>query len=212
MNGEFVNNGALTATGTNSILLLGSNKTVIAGAMETYTWAGALEFEGVGMVIDSTVNYSSGTVDMVTTSSKVSVINKGRITIGSGTYLLNVSGAHSTSWTNAKNSFLYLSYNGTNYPLANSFDTLHASATGDTVEYFAVSTAFSIKQPYNNQFYNLLLNKSGTGTITIPSNFTVNLLDVVSATSVNLNGHNVNISGNWADNGTITNNTGTSHL
>jgi hypothetical protein len=212
--GTMVINGtfAIGSAGCN-VVFYGSNMTVVTGKgpINVGAWGTDFEFGGVNAVIDSTIEWINyGTIYLLTNTAPVSVINKGHIILGSGNYLLNYSASHSCTWTNAKNSYLYLTYNGSYTDLGNSFDTLYASAPGDTVFFWGANVSCTIKKPVGNKFYDLYLGSSGSsGIVNIPSNLMVNLLDVYSSGKVNLNGYNVSISSNWADYGTITNNTGT---
>lgn len=210
---HLVNSG--TISGSNGVIVFtGTNRTVIMGRG---IWSGGqqLDFWGVGQVIDSTIYWKDyGTIEILTTFAPASVINKGRINLAGATacFLLNSGVTYSCSWTNAKNSSLDLIYTGTYTSLGHSFDTLHASAPGDSVEFVArgASTNYTIKNPTGSQFCNLFLFSGATATVTIPNDLSVHLFDQPNGSNVvNLNGHNITASGNWADYGTITNNTGT---
>jgi hypothetical protein len=200
--GEIINNGTV-AGGYGTLEFWGSNMTVMAGKG---TWTGAafnLRFFGVQQVIDSTVRWiNAGPIVLNSTYLNPSVINKGRINQYPGGYLIHNVGGHPCSFTNAKNAYvLFDNAGGTS--LGNSYDTLHASATGDTCQF--VGTSYTIIQPYGKQYYNLIFS----GTLLIPCNLSLHSLMVQSGVTLNLQGYNLNLSGNWTDDGTITNNTGT---
>lgn len=208
---HLINNGTVGGS-IGTIVFTGNNRTVIMGR-GIWTGAQQLNFWGVGQVIDSTVYWKEyGNIDIVTYFAAASVINKGRINLVGATayYLQNVPASYPCSWTNAKNSNLGLIYNGTTTSLGHSFDTLYASAPGDTVQFWGRSVAYTIKNPVGNQFCNLLLGSGAAASVVLPNNLNVNLFEVENSTSTaNINGKNVTASGNWADYGTTTNNTGT---
>jgi hypothetical protein len=207
--GEIVNNGTLYTPSGYNINLRNSNATVMAGhGIYNMGAGGDILFYSVGQIIDSTVYWPSyGNILLYTAFNKVSVINKGKMYFN-GCWLENIPASYPSSWTNANNSVLYLTKSSSVTSLGNSFDTLHASAPGDTVWFYGINISYTIKQPVNSQYCNLILYSWGTGIDNIPSNLSLNLLYVYSGAKVNLNGYNMNLTGNWADYGTISNNTG----
>ena len=211
VNGLLTNNGIVNGNGC-SIIFHGTG-TVLTGAG---TWAAACSFGGYQgnlvfnnnpQTIDASVNFtpqSNGTIVLNNTSGAVKVINNGTILLADATYghIIDQSGGtHSTTWVNGANSYLQVSGNS----FTNSFDTLYASATGNTILY-AGTSAYTIKKPVSSTYYNLSVNT--TNTISIGANITVsNNLSVAAGT---FNCQNFQITG--TSTGTLSLASGTSLL
>ena len=211
--GVLANNGSLAGSGDIGIH---ANGTVITGSGSYSSWTGSLYFQGTNQTIDASVNmvlssYSSIIFTTSNTHANMQITNLGSVTIFGGSLTDNNSG-YTCTWVNGANSTLQVS--NTIAFLPNSGDILDASASGNTVSYLGTYNNYILKKPSSATYYNLYIRSSGsvrTGIL----NFNLNLLGSLTLYgwgALNLQGHNINIGGNWINNqtlGTLTNTTGT---
>ncbi|HXB13121.1 MAG TPA: hypothetical protein VNZ45_14130, partial [Bacteroidia bacterium] len=200
--GSLINNGTLA--GNTAILYRGTNITIISGT-GSFTSTGALNLvmQLGSDTIASNVSYTS-TANIAFVSGTVNanmiLVNMGSVVL-TGSATVGNTGTFACKWINGPNSTLEVSAN----LLANSYDTLVASASGNLIEY-AGSSSYSIKKPLNSQYYDVTIVGSA---VVLGGDYNYHTLTANSGASFNMGGHNASLTGNWVNHGTISNNTGT---
>lgn len=180
------------------------------GAMAFISGGAGLSISGSGTFSNS-VRYTFGsnsnrTISANTTIVKIgttgitntTVTNLGNITLSS-VYTL---GGYVTKWINSTNSSLTLKSSGFMSVAGATFD---ASGVGNTVTLSYANGSIPITNP---GYYNLVIGTSGTKTLNattvVAKNFTIN-----ASNTVNTNGFDLSVGGNWVKNGTFTASAGT---
>lgn len=196
--GVFTNNGTYAGTGKTGLKGTGI---IIVGAGAN-TNSGDVWFNGTSQTITGTVNKVNGGNFWlnVTTYPSCSVTNQGHVSTHNGS--IKVDGTTGPAvWTNAAGS--YVGFQLIGFTNQGNF-TINTSAVNDTVDY--ENSNYNISTTNGNTYYTLII---GGAAKTASSNLTITNLNIKSAGTLNVNGKNLNIAGNWLNNGTITNNTGT---
>ncbi len=186
------NNGSITVskvvsasgsfTGTGAIVFSGTGMTVTDNSYITCT--GSITVTGDMTIASGSVIYKQGT--WVLSSSAV-VTNNGSVSVlGSSGY---VNLGSSSTWTNASNSTLTVSYSFTGT------GTLDASGSGNTVNYYQNATNIYVASP---AYHHLALHQSSTknlaGNITVNGDFSLN-----SSSYLNGQNYTITLKGNWSD-------------
>lgn len=180
--GNYINDGIHKGTGQ---LVFRGNNSSIAG---TGTVALTL-----GTQVDKTLSFVAG-CDLTFTNGPVNIKN-GRIITNNGTITIQsdlVGGDNTLQWINAAGSVLNV------YQAVLVNGLLDASAVGNTVHYAGGSQV--IKQPLNDQYFNLSV--SGSGNKLMPS-FVTTILGDLSITDCDFDrqGLDMYLGGNWINSG-----------
>src|SRR6185312_14079643 len=133
----------------------------------------------------------------------VRILNFGKVTLGNGATLVS-DGTQGDSWIQESNSFLQVSSGNV---LSHSYDTLVASANGNTIVY-AGSTSCPMKVPFGSTYFNV--TDANSGTLSLPSSLTIlgNLL-ISNGTFDMVTNYNLSIGGNFTNNHSFNWRTGT---
>jgi len=199
VNKILINNG--TVTGTRRIRLSGTG-IVISGNGSYTGHSGAIQFYNTTQTIDVgvVIQKATGNVTLMNnTFPGITVTNNGQVLLTGGNTLATNVNTKASTFTMGVNSVLSVSA----APLNNALAVLNASANGCAVNYFG--GAYNIKIPSAGQYYDMSVQ---AGTKTNSSNLIMHSLTVAGGTFANA-GFNLNLTGNWTNNGTISGNTGT---
>lgn len=139
------------------------------------------------------INLDAGSQDMIIKTATVT--NEGSVELIGG---MKRAGGDGT-WINASNSFLRVFGSVQDHP---GF-TFTSSASGNTVEYSGSSRTLTL--PTSNTYYNFIID--GSGTKTLDGSITING-DFENKASLNTDGYDIDIKGNWTELGTFTPGTG----
>ncbi len=192
LTGNLINNGTFTSNENNGnrdvILMTGVGSTLDGTGIFDMDDDGTLEFQSAVTILASANLTFIGTQEpQVSINNNVTITNNGTVTIAEDL----VGGNGNSTWINAANATL----NVGDDLLATGI--LTANANGNTVNYNGTSDD-NIKTPTGSEYWNLIV--SGTQIKTVQAPLTIKN-DISISSTLNPNGHNLTVEGNWLNTG-----------